>query len=52
MLKVKLEEIEELELSKVLRDFCVVYLNVKKLLYLIYFCYFLSFWCFDFKGGF
>lgn len=51
MSKVKLEEIEESELSKVLRDLCVVHLNVKKSPYPIHFCHPPSSWCFDSKGG-
>lgn len=49
--KVKLEEIEETELSKVLRDLCVVHLNVKKSPYPIHLCHPPRSLCFDSNGG-
>lgn len=48
--KVKLEEIEETELSKILRDLCVVHLNVKKSPYPIHFCHPPRTLCFDSSG--
>ena len=49
--KVKLEEVEETELSKILRDLCVVHLNVKKSPYPIHFCHPPRSLCFDSSGG-
>lgn len=49
--KIKLEEIEETELSKVLRDLCVVHLNVKKSPYPIHLCHPPLSLCFDSSGG-
>ena len=49
--KVKVGEIEKSELSKVLRDLCVVHLNVKKSPYPIHLCHPPRSLCLDSSGG-